>query len=65
MNDDEVDLDDADIIDDDDPSETWQPESIAKTKADAAASRRRIEDLKERKRMRELLQDDEFELDFN
>ncbi|MFT4581589.1 MAG: hypothetical protein ACI915_003771 [Gammaproteobacteria bacterium] len=63
MNDD--DLDDVGIIDDGDTNLSWQPEPVAKTKAEAVASRRRIEDLKERKRMRELLQDDEFELDFS
>ncbi|MFT4562125.1 MAG: hypothetical protein ACI9BW_001869 [Gammaproteobacteria bacterium] len=59
------DLDDAVITDDDNSNASWQPEPPAKTKTDTVASRRRIEDLKERKRMRELLQDDEFELDFS
>ncbi len=59
--------DDDDDSDWDDSDEEY--ESVAETRqvtrASTLASRRRLEDLQELKRMRELLGDDDFVLDFN
>ena len=59
---DDIDSDDSEP--DDDKFE-FQPEPEVRTRESILASRRRIEDLQELRRMRELLQDDEFVLDFN
>jgi hypothetical protein len=59
---------DSDWDDSDDEYES-ESESVAETRhvtrASTLASRRRLEDLQELKRMRELLGDDDFVLDFN
>jgi hypothetical protein len=61
MADDDILNDDVDETDD---GYDWSSESVPRTRARMLESRRRIEDLKELRRMRELLDDDEFVLDF-
>lgn len=62
---DDLDIDDENLVGDEEANESWEPRAAEKAQRDAVESRRRIEDLKERQRMRELLEDDEFELDFS
>lgn len=59
--------DDVDDTDWDDSDEEYGSvaETRQVTRASTLASRRRLEDLQELKRMRELLGDDDFVLDFN
>jgi len=53
-----------DDVDDAEDGYDWPTESVPRTRARMLESRRRIEDLKELRRMRELLDDDEFMLDY-
>tara|TARA_R110002073_G_scaffold102470_1_gene232632 strand:+ start:234 stop:470 length:237 start_codon:yes stop_codon:yes gene_type:complete len=58
------DVDDTDWDDNDEEYESVvEPRQV--TRASTLASRRRLEDLQELKRMRELLGDDDFVLDFS
>jgi hypothetical protein len=63
MND--LDIDDENLVSDEEADDAWELKSAAAVQRDTMASRRRIEDLKERQRMRELLEDYEFELDYS
>ena len=58
-------FDDDDEFEPDDSEDKYQPEPIPRSRESVLDSRRRIEDLQELRRMRKLLEDDEFELDFN
>ena len=58
------DIDDNDLELEDGKYE-FRPDPAVRTRESALASRRRIEDLQELRRMRMLLQDDDFDLDFN
>jgi hypothetical protein len=60
-----LDVDGENLVSGEVPNESWEPKPATEIQRDVVASRRRIEDLKERQRMRELLEDDEFELDFS
>lgn len=59
---------DEDLLDDDTDdsgeADRYTIERAPTTRTRTLASRRRIEDLKEQRRMRELLDDDEYTLDY-
>jgi hypothetical protein len=48
-----------------DHDEKYQPKDLCKAPKSVLESRRRIEDLQELRRLRELIEDDEFELELS
>ena len=62
MNNNDIDDDD---LDDNTDNVDWAVESVPRSRTRIRAPRRRIEDLLELRRIRKLLDDDEFTLDLN